>query len=206
VFVGAAVLVARDRRRLARDAWWTAPLLAAALAAASAGRRLGPWGDVGGVVVIGVGAYAVACWGSPPWRSRLLGRRARSGGPRVAVALLATAATGALLAALGAATVEGAPARHVLVFVAVSSSECAVAMAAVGARQWRFAPRARLHALATTWLLASMVLLGYPALAWSGAWWPVTIVVVGVVAACWTARMPCRTTRALAHASSGAQP
>jgi hypothetical protein len=201
-FAVVAVVVSGDRRRLALDATWAASLVALALAAARAGRPFGAGGAVGALVAVVAGVVAASAWGSPPWRSRALGPWVGTRS-RVARWSFFLASVGGAAGAVAVTVVGASTTRHALVFVTVALAEGVVAMAAVGARQWRFAPRARARALVASTTVAAVALLAYPVVAWSGTAWSVAIVAVVLTPACAIARRPLMAARELDRTAAG---
>jgi len=145
VTCGAVALLAdAPRRPVVLRTLWIMPFVATTTALAVVWRTTGA---VAGVACVGaavLAATAVASWGAPPWGSRRLGAWGARRSPRWRRVAVLTAATVALGAAL--ATVAGPPsARWALASLAVAAAEATTAMALVGVRQWRFAPRPRLR-------------------------------------------------------------
>jgi hypothetical protein len=162
------VVVTRMRRIV-----WTTPLVCAAIALAYG------WDAIGapGAVVFGAGALAIAAtaaaWGAPPWASRLLGRwsaRHLTGSHRGMLSITAGLALG-----LAVAAVMSTPDRAVLVALAESAGAGVTAMAMVGVRQWRFAPRRRAADAILLLGCSLAILLGYPPVAATGDTWSVVI-------------------------------
>ncbi|HEY7106921.1 MAG TPA: hypothetical protein VH986_10985 [Acidimicrobiia bacterium] len=141
---------------------WTAPIVSAAIAFASVWFAIGDGGAVVFVLALVVVAVAVSAWGAPPWNSRRLGPwSARWHGGRRA----ALAATALSSMACGVVALLGPGWRDAWVGAAGGLAAGAVAMAAVGARQWRFAPRSRRRDASVLAVAALVALLVYPALA-----------------------------------------
>ena len=131
------VVVSRMRRIV-----WTMPLVCSAIALAYG------WDAIGapGALVFGAGALAIAAataaWGAPPWASRVLGLSAARGHPPAPIGPWCGAPR-ALSLGLAIAAVDRASDRAVLIPLAEAAGAGVVAMAMVGVRQWRFAPRRR---------------------------------------------------------------
>jgi hypothetical protein len=163
---------------VAAQATWTLPILALAVVLAMVERELG--GAVALVVGGGLGAclLVTAWWAAPPWTSGVLGAVALSRrAPRVGrrVVLVGTAGAAVVTAVL-ARGVSGS-ARVVCVLMASAFVQCAVSMALVGVRQWRFAPRPRAWD-ATLLVLVAAGGLAYAAAALGGATWAIVLVTV----------------------------
>ncbi len=122
-----------DRRP--STAVWCAPVIAAAAALALLGRELGSVGAVVFAAGIAVVMATASAWGSPPWRSRLLGRWSHRRLERARRGLLVVAGSGAAACAFVAGPTWA--------LLGTACAEAAVAMAMFGVRQWRFAPRRR---------------------------------------------------------------
>lgn len=161
---------------------WCLPLIGAAATLATLWDLLGRAG--GAPFALGMGSILMAAllWGAAPWRSRMLGSwAARRGAAWRRIGLLA-AATGALACACAGAVTHGEQ-RETWLLLASTCAQADVAMAMLGVRQWRFAPRARARDAAGLAVAAVLVTLA-PALA-SGAspWaWPALAVPVALAA------------------------
>ncbi len=178
---------------------WTAPLVAAAVALAFLWRAIGTGAAAVFAVCMLVTAAAAATWGRPPWNSRVLGPWATRVRVRIHRAMLLTA--GALAFALAIIATLASPTREVFVFGASAAVCAAATMAAVGVRQWRFAPRPRARHAALLFASAVASVLAYPALALDGDKWSIVIVALSValsVVAGWT---PARLAQAAATRS-----
>jgi len=163
VFEAIAVMAGARWRIRGVRAWWTLPLLAAAVAWSMAARGLGV--DRAGALLAVTLALAASCaaaawWGAPAWPSRALGRGVRGVSPQLLLPTLAGVAIAAVVAA-----VLGAP------WVSAGFGECAAAMAAMGVRQWRFAPRPRAIALMLLLVVVVAFVGGVPELVRAGSWW-----------------------------------
>jgi hypothetical protein len=138
-----AVAVGPRRRIRAATAVWTVPMVGAVASIGMSTTTAAP-----GALVAGTGAALVivaACvgarWGSLPWRSRILGRSTVL--PLVGPGALAYGASTLAVAAWVGAQVTQGQARAWWTAVVIACGDTVVAMVAVGARQWRLAPRAR---------------------------------------------------------------
>jgi hypothetical protein len=152
---------------------WTMPLVCSAIALAYG------WDAIGapGAVVFGAGALAIAAtaaaWGAPPWASRVLGRwgaRHATGAHRRMVSIAAGLAFG-----LAVAAVMAKSDRAMLVALAESVGAGVTAMAMVGVRQWRFAPRRRAADAILLLGCSLAILLVYPPVATTGDILPLVI-------------------------------
>ena len=162
------VVVSRMRRIV-----WTMPLVCAAIALAYG------WDAIGapGALVFGAGALAIAAttaaWGAPPWASRVLGlsaARHSTGAHRAIVCC-----TAAVSLALAIAAIDRVSDRAVLIPLAEAAGAGVTAMAMVGVRQWRFAPRRRAVDAVLLLGCSLAILLAYPPVADTGDAWSVAI-------------------------------
>jgi hypothetical protein len=163
VFAALACLAVTERRR--STATWCVPVVAAAAALAQLWREVGAGGGtvfvVGMLLVLG----AVAVWGAPPWRSRVLGRWTSPRLERWRRPALLGVAAAAIIATGIAATIsrdDNPGGRTVALLVGVVLTEAVLAMALVGVRQWRFAPRPRATEAVALGATAVAVCLGVP--------------------------------------------
>ncbi len=163
------VVVTRVRRIV-----WTAPLVCCAIALAYGWEAIG----AAGALVFGAGALATAAaaaaWGAPPWGSRALGpwaARHRTAGHRAVVSITAALSIGLAIAAVIDVTAD----RPVLVSLAEAAGAGVAAMAMIGVRQWRFAPRRRAVDAALLLACSLAILLAYPPVAGRGEGWSVGI-------------------------------
>ena len=107
----------------------------------------------------------------------------------------ASAVVAAVIATVIADTRPDRAAALTWAWVAGGFGESVVAVAALGVRQWRFAPRPR--AIASTMTAgASLVLLLVPSALADGAWWAVPTVACMLLVALLLAREPARLARA----------
>ncbi len=135
---GVLCLLVTDRRP--STAVWSAPVVAAAATLALLWFEIG----LGGTSVFGAGMVLVlvasAGWGSPPWRSRMIGPWSAHHGERARrLTLLATAVAAIVDASV--AVVAAPSTRWTWVLVAATLAQADLAMALSAVRQWRFAPR-----------------------------------------------------------------
>ena len=160
---------------------WCLPVIGAAATLATLWNLLGRAGAA--PFALGMGSIMVAAllWGAAPWRSRMLGSWAASRGATWRRIGFLAASTGALACACVGAVAHGEQ-RETWLLLASTCAQADVAMAMLGVRQWRFAPRASADAAG---LAAAAVLVTLaPALA-SGAspWaWPALAVPVALAA------------------------
>ena len=111
--------------------------------------------------------------GAPPWGSRAVGpwaARHRTGAHRAVVSI-----TSALSFGLAIAAMTRPADRTVLVPLAEAAAAGVAAMAMVGVRQWRFAPRRRAVDAALLLVCSVAILLAYPPVAGRGDGWSVAI-------------------------------
>jgi uncharacterized membrane protein len=135
-------------------------------------------------------------WGSPPWRSRVLRRALRyRASPLVAVLLIVS------VAAVVIAFVATATRDHALAvacaWASVALGEAATAMAAMGVRQWRFAPRSRAVSLASLLAVCVLLVAPVPALLTGRSVWGVILLVVLLTVVAIVARHPAARARAV---------
>jgi hypothetical protein len=181
VLAGLACVAVTDRRR--STATWCTALVAAAAALAQSWRQIGTGGGL--VFVVGMVAVlgAVAAWGAPPWRSRVLGRWASPRLLRWRRPALVFASGGAIVAAgLAATASDGARIGWLLAGAVLTQAD--LAMALVGVRQWRFAPRPRATGAAVLGATAVGVGLSVPSTALP-SWGGLVITVAAVALAVW---------------------
>jgi hypothetical protein len=177
---------------------WTAPLLAAAVAWALVWRSLGLGGGALFVVVMVATFAAAVSWGTPAWRSRVLKIAIAGGSARhVGVVLWITAGAAALVTAIGAAAHDRELAAA-LAWVSVGMGESAVAMSAMGVRQWRFAPRPRAVGLAGLLLVTLVLASAVPTLVVDGSAWAAPLMIVSMLLVTAIARGPAARARAAA--------
>jgi hypothetical protein len=162
---------------------WTGPLVCSAIALACGWEAIGP----AGAFVFAAGtlttAAAAATWGAPPWGSRTLGpwaARHPTGAHRVVLSI-----AGAMSFGLAIAAVTRPAQREVLVPLAEAVAAGVAAVAMVGVRQWRFAPRRRVVDAMLLLVCSLAILLAYPPAAERGEGWSVAILAgaLGVCAA-----------------------
>ncbi len=146
----------------AAAAAWTLPLIGAVTAIGMTAGTTAPGALVAGAgaVVLVVAACSSARWGSLPWRSRRLGHTVV--GPRVAPGALAYGASVLALATWVGALVAHGEARAWWTAAVVACGDGAVAMVGVGARQWRFASRARRWGAAVVLAAAAVITIVVP--------------------------------------------
>lgn len=196
VFEVVAVLAGSERRSRGLSMLWTAPLLAASVAWALVWRSLGLGGGALFVGVMSATFAAAVWWGTPAWRSRVLARAVRGvSARRIGTVLWVIAGVTVLTTVVGTAAHDRDMARA-LAWISVGLGESAVAMAAMGLRQWRFAPRPRAVGLAGL-LLATVVLASaVPALVIDASAWATALVVAVMLLVTAIARGPAARARA----------
>jgi hypothetical protein len=193
-FAAVAVLVGSDRRRHATAVLWGLPLLAAVLAWAMVWRTLEivgvSGGGVGFVAALAATFAAAVSWGTPTWRSRLLTHATAHLPLRLLLPVLITTAlaatAGAVLGVIArdhALTVGGA-------WASAGLGDTAAAMAVLGVRQWRFAPRPRMIGLVALLVAAAAFTAAVPALVIHRSWWGPVTTVAAVTAVVAVARRP----------------
>ena len=201
-----AVLAGSERRSRGLSMLWTAPLLAAAVAWALVWRSLGLGGGALFVGVMSATCAATVWWGTPAWRSRVL-RRAVGGmsARHIGTVLGIVAGVAVLTTVVGTAAHDRDLARC-LAWISVGLGESAVAMAAMGVRQWRFAPRPRVVGLAGL-LLATVVLASaVPALVVDGSAWAAALIIAVMLLVTALARGPADRARAASPNARGVAP
>jgi hypothetical protein len=159
---------------------WTAPVVGVAIGLAYTWRELGPAGGLAfgaGILAAGV---VMAAWGALPWESRVLRHWSiRHGAGTHRVALMATVLVAAGLS-LAAATV--ADERALFTSGATAAATTVAALAMIGVRQWRFAPRRRARDAAVVLSATFAMLLAYPPFALEGREWAPAILGVALAA------------------------
>lgn len=168
VFEGVAVLGGRRPRARGVTAVWNAPLVATAVAWAIAWRALGTRGGVVFAVAVSATLATIACWAAPTWRSRVLQPVLRDRAFCHVMALLGVTSAAALLAAVVASTRAGHADAATWAWISVGLAESVTAAVAIGAHQWRFAPRARARTLAVLIGVSALILFVVPRLLLDG--------------------------------------
>ena len=193
-----------SRRPLAVRLAWAAPLLVAAVAWASAWDVVGLGGGALFGGALAATAAAAAWWGAPPWISRVLGRAVRGRAPHAHRAVLLAVEGAAVLGAAVAGSAPDADTRLALGWIAVGTVDAGVAMAALGVRQWRFAPGPRRRSLTILLVTAAAPAVVVPGLARDGSGWAPVVVAACTVVVLGIARVPAGLARRAAPASDEA--
>ena len=182
--------IGASRRGVVVGLAWAAPLLVAAVAWASVWDLVGLGGGVVFGVALAASAAAAVGWGTPPWRSRVLGRWVSGRAPRSHRVVLLAVAAAAVAGAAVAGALADADARSAGGWVAVGLGEAALAMGSLGVRQWRFAPGPRRRSMTALLLIAAALAVVVPGLARDGSAWAPIVVAASMVVVVVIARVP----------------
>ena len=171
---------------------WALPLFSVAVGSALAVPRFGAAAVAVPLVIVPATAVLVTAWAAPPWSSALL---AAALAPRRwalrRVALGSLVVVGVAAAACGARASDGAR-RAGFALVALTAIELALAVAAVGARQWRLDPRRRRVVGPLVAVTAVTALIALPLLARHEQGWTVVTATVAAAVALVVGDAPAR--------------
>ena len=152
-FEAVGVMTSHERRRIGAVTLWGVPLVAAASAWACVWRSVGVGGAAVFAVAMTITLAGAISWGTSTWRSRVL---------QLLLTRWSSYWIVPLTVAMGVAAVVNAAVGHL--WVSVGVAESVTAMVALGARQWRFAPRARVLSLATLLAVSTVLIAVVPRL------------------------------------------
>ena len=182
-FSAVAILLGSGRRREeASTTAWALPVPCAVIACGLLAEWSAPWAVIAAVVALPVVAFATAWWGTPPWRSRRIGRivvarRFRGHWPGLCAVLAIAVGSAAVAPWLPARS-----ARAIPVIVAFGLVEVALAMVLSGVHQWRFGRWSRRRDAVLLVATSAVVALTYPEPALRGR--PVSLVVLLIAVGC----------------------